>query len=67
LSFQLAVLDDPKVTADVNTAKGIALEHLGTISSKVYKMAENAKKLVQNADQGHSILQPIVPVRGASA
>lgn len=43
LSSQISVLDENKGTADVNTAKGICLEHLGTISSKVYKMAQSSK------------------------
>lgn len=56
---QTTVLEDPKVTADVNTAKGLCLEHLGTIGSKIYKMSKKSSNT--DLESNHK-LQPITQV-----
>ena len=50
-SYQMAVLDDPKLSADVNTAKGISLEHLGYIGAKIYKLSLTVPNELQMTGQ----------------
>ena len=40
---QMSVLEDPKVSADVNTAKGICLELLGCIGARLQRLIVEAR------------------------
>ena len=51
---QVTLVDDPKANADVNSAKAMALDHLGAIAFKLYSIANG----VPPADEAPR-LQPL--------
>lgn len=58
LMLQLAVkamsgvLEDPKVSADVNTSKAICLDHLGSIGSKIVQLAAKSQVSTESSEDG---------------
>lgn len=61
------MLEDPKVSADVNTAKGICLELLGCIGSRIQKLIVDAKSCeaeeVQRPDTDGEETPAVVSIR----
>lgn len=60
---KINILEDPKISADGNSAKSAALDHLGSIGAIVYgKIAESEKMAQLNVPEGNALL-PLSAVR----